>query len=238
MKNAQQVPWKSITVEAIAIVASILLAFSIDAWWDLRREGLEEKEAIAQLTTDFNANAAQLERIRGIHEAALEASYEILARGRAGKPPQNSAAAADLVFKSLRSWTYDPVLGGINSLIQSGNLGLLRNDSLRVAVAAWPDIVNDLSDDEWTENRILFEQTAPYLIEKGAMTDVLLSGGKLSRLDVSPDSDVSELFSDPIFLQMVSWRINSLENLLIEVQDVEDSIRHILELLGSSSVAD
>lgn len=123
------------------------------------------------------------------------------------------------------------MLGGINSLIQSGDLGLLRNDALRVAVAAWPNIASDLSGDEWNENRTLFEQTAPYLITSAAMTDVLLSGGKLSRLDVMPSSDQSELLSDPVFLQMVSWRINNLENLLIEVQGVEDSIHHILELL-------
>jgi hypothetical protein len=32
------VPWKHIAVEAAAIVASILLAFAIDAWWDARAE--------------------------------------------------------------------------------------------------------------------------------------------------------------------------------------------------------
>jgi hypothetical protein len=166
-----------------------------------------------------------------VHEAALDAAYEILARAGIGGPPQSRTTTAELVYISLRAWTYDPVLGGINSLIQSGSLGLLRNESLRVAVAGWPDIVEDLSGDEWTENRTTFEQFGPYLMNKGAMTDALLSGGKLSRLDVAPGSDLSELLSDPVFLQMISWRINNLENLLVEVQDVEDSIRHILELL-------
>jgi hypothetical protein len=63
------------------------------------------------------------------------------------------------------------------------------------------------------------------------MTDVLLSGGKLSRLDVAPSSDLSALLSDPTFVQMMSWRVNNLENVLLEVQDVEDSIRDILRLL-------
>lgn len=154
--------------------------FSIDAWWDLRQVRLEERESIAQLTADFRTNVAQIQTIRSVHEAALDACYEILARARADEQSQTDATTADLVFRSLRSWTYDPLLGGINSLIQSGNLGLLRNDSLRVAVAAWPDVVEDLSDDERTETRILFEQTAPYLINKGAMTDVLLACGMIS----------------------------------------------------------
>jgi len=227
-------PRSALIVEGVVIVASILLAFGIDAWWGERRAGLDERESIAQLTTDFQANEARLETIRSVHEAALDAAYEILARAGIGGQSQSSATTAELAYISLRAWTYDPVLGGINSLIQSGSLGLLRNDSLRVAVAGWPDIVEDLSGDEWTENRTTFERVGPYLISKGVMTDVLLSGGKLSRLDVASGSDLSELLSDPVFLQMMSWRVNNLENLLLEVQDVEDSIRHILKLLEDS----
>ena len=33
------------------------------------------------------------------------------------------------------------------------------------------------------------------------------------------------------FVQMMSWRVNNLENVLLEVQDMEDSIRDILRLL-------
>jgi hypothetical protein len=228
----------ALVVEGLVIVASILLAFGIDAWWGERQAGLDEKESIAQLATDFRANAARLETIRNVHEAALDAAYEFLARAGVGGQSQSSATTAELVYISLRAWTYDPVLGGINSLIQSGSLGLLRKDSLRVAVAGWPDIVEDLSGDEWTENRTTFERVGPYLISKGVMTDVLLSGGKLSRLDVAPSSDLSALLSDPTFVQMMSWRVNNLENLLLEVQDVEDSIRHILRLLGDDRDAD
>jgi hypothetical protein len=224
----------ALVIEGIVIVASILLAFGIDAWWDERRAELEAREYIAQLKVDFQANAARLADIRSIHEAALDASYEILARAGVAGVSQSSETTAALILLSVRSWTYDPVLGGISSLIQSGNLGLLRNDALRVAVAGWPDIARDLSDDERTENRALFERVGPYLIEKGVMTDVLLAGGGLARIDVPPGSDLSELLSDPVFLQMTSWRINNLENVMDEVQIVEDSIHHILELLEKS----
>ena len=227
----------TLVVEGIVIVASILLAFGIDAWWDDRRAVLDEREHIAQLTFDFQANATRLANIRSIHEAALDASYEILARAGIGGVSQSSATTAELVILSLRSWTYDPVLGGTNSLIQSGNLGLLRNDSLRLAVAGWPDIARDLSDDERLEQRALFDRVGPYLIEKGAMIDVLLAGGKLGRIDAAPGSDLSDLLSDPVFLQITSWRINNLENVLDEVQIVEDSIHHILELLEKDLVA-
>ena len=46
----------ALVVEGLVIVASILLAFGIDAWWGERQAGLDEKESIAQLTTDFRAD--------------------------------------------------------------------------------------------------------------------------------------------------------------------------------------
>jgi len=227
----QRIPWKRIIAEGTIIVASILLAFSIDAWWSERQMRADEREAIDQLIEDFRANAEHLQTIRGMHEAALDAAYEILARGGYGGQSTSNAATAELVYKSLRAWTYDPLLGATNSLIQSGKLNILRNNKLRIALAAWPDIVADLTYDEWTENRNTFERIGPYLISKNAIYDALRSAGRLRRLDAEPRSDLSELASDPVFLNLMSWRVNNLENLLDEVDIVEASIQEILELL-------
>lgn len=207
------------------------MAFGIDAWWSARQARLEEREAIAQLATDFQANAARLDTIRSIHETALEASYEILARAGMGGAPRSDQRTAELVWHSLRAWTYDPVLGGINSLVQSGQLGLLRNDSLRVAVAGWPDIVEDLNGDELLESENTFGRLAPYLIARGTMHASLLSVGALDRLGVRDAPDVTELLSDSVYLQMISWRVNGLENVLSEVETVDQSIQRILRLL-------
>jgi len=229
--NRTSVAWSRVLIEGVVIVVSILLAFGIDAWWDRHRDRTDEREAIAQLAADFRANAARLDTVRGVHEAALDAAYELLARAGMGGQPRSSSPTAELVCVSLRAWTYDPTLGGINSLIQSGRLGILRDDALRVAVAGWPDLVEDLNGDEVLESDNTFRAVAPYLITKGAMFDALRSAGRMNRLDVEAASDQLELLSDPVFLGWLSWRVNGLENVLLEVDTVEGSIRRILELL-------
>ena len=227
----QRIPFQRIFAEGAIIVVSILLAFWIDAWWSERQVRADEREAIAQLVDDFRTNAERLKTVRGVHEMALNAAYELLARARMGGQPQSDATSAELVYLSLRSHTFDPLLGGTNSLIQSGRLNILTNSSLRAALAGWPDIVEDLSGDEWTENRTTFDQIAPYLIAKGAMYDALRSAGRMQRLDAEPRSDLSGLISDPVYLEMMSWRVNNLENVLEEVDIVEASIHSILEML-------
>ena len=46
MTETKTIPWKRLTVEAAAIVVSILLAFGIDAWWDARNDVVEEREIL------------------------------------------------------------------------------------------------------------------------------------------------------------------------------------------------
>ena len=53
MKRSQDIPWKRLSVEAAAIVVSILLAFAIDAWWEERLERKEEAEQLVRLHAEF-----------------------------------------------------------------------------------------------------------------------------------------------------------------------------------------
>ena len=225
------IPWRRTILEGVVIVGSILLAFGIEALWNERQERRDEREAIAQLSTDFQANAVRLAGIKMTHEQALAASYEILALAGLGGQPKGTQSTAELVLHSLRAWTYDPALGGINSLVQSGRLGILRNDALRVAVAGWPDIVEDLNEDERYESTFLFERLSPYLMTKGVMFDMLAANGRLDGIVPTPGADLALLISDPFYLEQVSWRVNSLRNVLRELETVEATIQRILQLL-------
>ena len=60
MQKAQQVPWLRIITEGVAIVASILLAFAIDAWWQRRAELEQANALVVSLYADFEASQAHL----------------------------------------------------------------------------------------------------------------------------------------------------------------------------------
>ena len=53
MTEPNTIAWKRLAVEAAAIVVSILMAFSIDAWWDGRKDQLEEQEILVGLEVEF-----------------------------------------------------------------------------------------------------------------------------------------------------------------------------------------
>jgi hypothetical protein len=226
--------WLRVLVDGVVIVASILLAFSIDAWWDERQERAEEGEALAQLAIDFRANAARLDTVRFYHQRALDANYEIIARAGLGGEPEGGLSTAELLDQMGTAWNYDPVLGGINSLIQSGKLGIIQNDSLRVAIAGWPDIVRDLNGDENQQQTNTFDRLRPYLMTRGVLFDAFLASDRFARLEPRPAPDMTRLFQDSLFLEMVSYRAIRLEEILAEVETVDLSIRHILQLIEAS----
>ena len=53
MTENQNIPWKSIVVEAAAVVGSILLAFAIDAYWEERAERQDELEVLGALLVNL-----------------------------------------------------------------------------------------------------------------------------------------------------------------------------------------
>ena len=82
MTENQKLPWKRLAAEAIAIVASILLAFAIDAAWDERNERMEEKEVLRSLQLEFEANRDEAANVVLTHERALRYGAELMSLAR------------------------------------------------------------------------------------------------------------------------------------------------------------
>ena len=50
------VPWLRRTIEVVAIIASILIAFAIDAWWQGRLEEDEVEQILVSLQREFETH--------------------------------------------------------------------------------------------------------------------------------------------------------------------------------------
>ena len=67
MNKSQEIPWKRLFVEATAIVASILIAFAIDAWWQDRTEHIVEAQYLRALREDLNHSLQLLDESETQH---------------------------------------------------------------------------------------------------------------------------------------------------------------------------
>jgi hypothetical protein len=143
----RRISWLRVLVESVAIVASILLAFGVDAWWDRHREALEEQTALQGLYADLTASVAQLDDVVRMHETYDEQliALDTMTASRV------SALAPDSAFRYVVAmtniYTFDARDGTLDGLIASGRLGLIESPALRSALIEWKARVEDLTEE-------------------------------------------------------------------------------------------
>ena len=79
MTTAHAIQWKRLFVEAIAIVASILLAFSIDAWWEERSDRIRLAGAIQNNAAEIRDAREEIENAAGRNAHRIDGVRRFLA---------------------------------------------------------------------------------------------------------------------------------------------------------------
>ena len=136
------------------IVVGVLLALAAEAAWAERSDRLREQELLADLLEEFQENEARLlsdiEQNRTARAAAslwVEVMLGEVAVSRDSIGPLFIAGASDARF--------DPVTGALRSLVDGGELQLIKNDDLRRALAGWPALAAEarLTANSWDNQR-------------------------------------------------------------------------------------
>lgn len=123
----------------MAIVTSILLAFSIDAWWKQQQDYLEEEKLLVSLRNDFEASRRLVAFARSEAETKIQSVERLLVLASA-RSPEYDENEIDRHLHNLGWWTSQDLVisGSFNSIIASGTLQLIRNSELRQEIADWP----------------------------------------------------------------------------------------------------
>jgi hypothetical protein len=136
-------PWAKAGIQALVIVASILLAFGIEAWWEGRQEAEHRAILLEDLATEIAQNREALsvslrrqrERVERITTLLTELGPDAV-----GLPTDSVVV---LQRRVLTNPTYDPALGILELLIQSGDLAYIEDRELRSHAAGLAAYLDD-----------------------------------------------------------------------------------------------
>lgn len=226
--------WVGLAIQGLGVTASILLALTLDAGWDYRQDRIEEGEILLRLRSEFRLNRDLLAAARQEHQRILDQAYGLIEElDRLRVDPLHGVP--DSLLATLWDWqTYDPVGGTLSSLIASGRLGLLQNDSLRAALASWPDVVADLNEDEITQRGAVRDHLLPFLAQHLPFRRLLEE--KLPHLPTAPTvnerSELRDSLLDPELENWIIDRIQGKEHLLQPGGDVDLVERELEAILG------
>jgi hypothetical protein len=148
MNEVKNIAWTRISVEAVAIVGSILLAFAIDAWWDGRKDREIEQELLVSLIQEFEGAATEFDIQWTKAEQRRTAATQLAALN-----DKTIAQADPETLYRLWNQTYspsisDPPEGTLTSAIATGRLSLIRNKLLKSLLTRWSGRLRNLHNTE------------------------------------------------------------------------------------------
>jgi hypothetical protein len=242
MSQTQNIPWKRISVEALAIVTSILLAFAIDAWWQERNEDDRERQILIALLDDFENSKSSIEEGRNFHIAVQRSNKRLLELAISDDVALSSIEINRLI-SDLTWWDSQPrfFTGALNSLIYGGELSVIKDDGLRQELADWPSEIQRTESLRSQDYDFFLNVILPYLRQNGSLLSIsTIATAKpgssdeestLIDLDFDGNSDHSAMISTPEFQNILTQKYWIQDDMLLAFERAEsllaETISHI-----------
>jgi hypothetical protein len=217
--------------EILLVMIGILLALQVNNWNEARKARKEEQVILAQLQSEFRENQAKLERVYQIHgevNRCLRALLEAMGPEPGPLPPDS----LNLYMGELSHIPfYKPLTGSVTSLLSTGKLSLISNDSLRLSVSNWPRLLEDYRYTSGILYDMYNQEILPYLIRKYHYRNVRIDTGLGNSGRSAFEADPRELLSDPELENIAEIkRVDSevLQKRAFELLTVQESILQLI----------
>lgn len=148
--------------EIILVMIGILLALQVNNWNQLRQLQKEELITLKSLHQEFSENLNLFDDIYKKHLYRKKSIETVM-----------SVNVIELTNDSLftlsggvgMQWTFDPFQGIYHSVINSGKIDLISNDSLKFIIARFQDILIDYKEEEIMTNDFCSDNLYPFIID-------------------------------------------------------------------------
>jgi hypothetical protein len=214
--------------EAAAIVISILLAFWIDAWWDGRKDLLEEQEILIGLEIEFVDLRIRLDQWAQFNRTGIQYIDQFL-----------SGSVTEMNLLSIESaFTYASLVnvldqgGALDALLASGRLERISNRSIRARLVKWPDWLEDIHTNDLSARSYAMSEVIPYLTKHGFPRSCPTPELYLICPGSGPVPPAyMELAKEPEFRSMLAMRRAYMLGAALDHESARDESDDILKLL-------
>jgi hypothetical protein len=139
MNESNRIPWLRISAEGAAIIASILLAFAIDAWWDRVQADRDTQEILDAVLVEMESNLTSLQDSITHHEEIVDAIKIAL---------EQTSIAGLLDEAVIDVEVFEPSTGALDTLIVTGMLAAIDEPALQISLGGFNRLASDLNERE------------------------------------------------------------------------------------------
>ena len=228
----RQLNWRSALLDGVAVLVGILLAFSIDAWWDLRNQREEADSYLAAVETELTSNReALIEELEIIRSWVAESEGFLNTVVAPGASPTYDQVR-EMVWKTGPNRTTPIARAAIDDLMSSGGFQVIESPKLRRALA---DYVRALDNDasELEDVRDFFNHhVLPYHIREGSFTEFDWETALgVSESPVTFEMNIAAFAGNRVYANLLISRILEFDNLRNSHRVLLDRIDAVLELI-------
>jgi hypothetical protein len=159
--------WFAVVLEIVIVVLGVVIGFQITAWSERQADLSMERSYLNQIATDLSTTQTMMafidDRLAGSESSAAQLfdSFRKI-------DPLPSDSILVLVSNSASVSGLNPILGTIEALINTGDLTLVRNDSLRLAIPSYLELQRSMA--EW--QNLVGEELMAALRDLSRMVDI------------------------------------------------------------------
>jgi hypothetical protein len=121
--------WRRSATELTVIALGVFLGLAADASWDARQETITEISYLHQLYGDVLATQADLDRALA-YQANARRNGELAIDGINSRELPPSDSLASWIWTAGATSVFEPAMGTLTALVQTGDIRLLRNEEL------------------------------------------------------------------------------------------------------------
>ena len=163
----RQQNWFAVGIELVIVVLGVVIGFQVTAWGNERAARAQERELLRGLRAELAANVDLLDRVADEHRRTIAQARRVLA-WTGPDPADVPANTMDTLVTSLITEmpAYHPAMGEVEAMLGAGQLGLVRDDSLRTMLASWPTVLERLQAEEAEAQSDVMALFFPYLVDR------------------------------------------------------------------------
>jgi hypothetical protein len=230
-----QIPWRRVVVEGVVIVASILLAFGIDAWWAEQTERRAEREDLVRIRDELVADRGRLEDFANSQAQSAAASLAVLELIADLPTTTGTIESSDsLLALLLRAPTFESQTPALDGLLESGRVSIVRDADVRAAIARYRRSLSNASGRQDEAGDFVDQHLFPDLIHRGSVGDLLLNSRGAVRLAAIDPAAMRRIRVDDVFTALVSQRYVTAAHTRVNMNGVVRALDELVAAIEAS----
>lgn len=154
--------------EFFVVVSGVLVAFLLNGWWMNIKEAEKEREYLRQIHADIQTSIGHVQEATDDQRKALHKASQLLKSSYMTDPP-GQEQLADYTLRSMNFAPAHEISAALSSLVNTGELHLIGNDSLRASLG---ELMSRLSEYTTSNNEMAYTWLVPAFERFAKVVDV------------------------------------------------------------------